>query len=142
MDLYKNIKSWLYCSLLESDSEGDILKREFTQTCMKIQSHWNSVCLHPCSCSYISPDTSSNTLIQPCLFVISLFIHVHYFFLTLFFLLRPLPKKQTKNNNTSLCSSLSNPPLPFLTSPCLPCPPITCSHSHSEYVSRKYYQTK
>lgn len=29
-----------------------------------------------------------------------------------------------------------------LGSPCLCCPPTACSHSHDEYVSRKYYHTK
>lgn len=55
-----------------------------------------------------------------------------------------LPSFPLYLKNKSLCTSLPASHLSdsSLPSPCLYCPPTACSHSHSEYVSRKYYHTK
>lgn len=55
-----------------------------------------------------------------------------------------LPSFPLYLKNKSLCTSLPASHLSHssLPSPCLYCPPTACSHSHSEYVSRKYYHTK
>lgn len=58
------------------------------------------------------------------------------------FLRLSLPSPLFLKNITEHLSGPAHPPRTLLAFSCLRRPPTACSHSHGEYVSRKYYHTK